>query len=654
MRYTAFLRPNKAVALITGRAMIIRWQGGSDMKRFVALLLALLMLLCACAQTPAETTLSTTEATTPTTVPSEPIEPMGPDFGLYQPDSVIEEQTGGAVKYFPLAGADYYAVEPMGDGLLLFSGEETTTLTLLREGMDPVEIKMECFIYPDDCTLRICEDGLHYYDNLTFEIVSLNSGLQETKRTPMPEDFKESPALSGDGKLVYYYSDTALRCFDVNTGISRLLRESTFEIQQIWGMHFDDTVIECFILDGKINQCHYVSAQTGELLTTCETFPDLVTNNDLYFTDFFDGTVIHHLLGTRGEKPQCLDISTDYISVKALHGIGACIACATDATGTTLDLYDLDKGTLSAQIQLNDVLQWYLTEDEMSGLIWLLGGDQSGSSQALYCWDPMRSPTDDETSYLTPFYTAQEPDVEGLKKIAEQAKTLSQQYGVRIRVWEDALKTMPMDYTFEPEYRVPAYKQYLPALEKTLSSFPDGVLKKLGKASQNGVLTISLVQRICGDNAIGSLTIADGVHYWDNGSGYIAVIVSDVEVDQNLYHEIFHAIDSYVMAECVAYDNWPDLNPADFFYDYDYITNQFREDYQYLEDENRAFIDMYSMSYPKEDRARIFEYAMMEGNEKFFQSEIMQTKLKTLCSGIRKAFGLKNYTEPLLWEQYLK
>jgi hypothetical protein len=84
------------------------------------------------------------------------------------------------------------------------------------------------------------------------------------------------------------------------------------------------------------------------------------------------------------------------------------------------------------------------------------------------------------------------------------------------------------------------------------------------------------------------------------------------------------------------------------------VTNQFREDYQYLEDENRVFIDMYSMSYPKEDRARIFEYAMMEGNESYFQSDIMQLKLKTLCKGIREAFNLKKYTEPLLWEQYLK
>ena len=63
---------------------------------------------------------------------------------------------------------------------------------------------------------------------------------------------------------------------------------------------------------------------------------------------------------------------------------------------------------------------------------------------------------------------------------------------------------------------------------------------------------------------------------------------------------------------------------------------------------------MYSMSFPKEDRARIMEYAMMPGNEAYFKSSTMQSKLKTVCKGIREAFGLKKYAEPLPWEQYLK
>ena len=59
------------------------------------------------------------------------------------------------------------------------------------------------------------------------------------------------------------------------------------------------------------------------------------------------------------------------------------------------------------------------------------------------------------------------------------------------------------------------------------------------------------------------------------------------------------------------------------------------------------------MSFPKEDRARIMEYAMMAGNESCFETDAMQQKLRQLCIGIREAFGLEESAETFRWEQYL-
>jgi hypothetical protein len=59
------------------------------------------------------------------------------------------------------------------------------------------------------------------------------------------------------------------------------------------------------------------------------------------------------------------------------------------------------------------------------------------------------------------------------------------------------------------------------------------------------------------------------------------------------------------------------------------------------------------MSFPKEDRARIMEYAMLPGNEGMFRASVMQAKLKKLCLGIREAFELEDAPEVFLWEQYL-
>ena len=115
-----------------------------------------------------------------------------------------------------------------------------------------------------------------------------------------------------------------------------------------------------------------------------------------------------------------------------------------------------------------------------------------------------------------------------------------------------------------------------------------------------------------------------------------------------------HIIDSRVLTVCKAYDDWSTLNPSGFQYGYSHISNLSLDDRGWTVGTNRAFIDLYSMTYPKEDRARIMAYSMMRGNESVFESDTMQKKLRQLCLGIREAFGLKKSTDTFLWEQYLK
>jgi hypothetical protein len=161
---------------------------------------------------------------------------------------------------------------------------------------------------------------------------------------------------------------------------------------------------------------------------------------------------------------------------------------------------------------------------------------------------------------------------------------------------------------------------------------------------------VSLVREVYGTNELGSLTLEHGAHFWHNGSSYLVLMMND-QMERSFYHELFHAMDSYILTETKVYDDWEQLNPSGFAYDYSYITNEYRDPQNHLESQTRAFIDTYSMSYPKEDRARIMEYAMLEGNEAYFTSKTMEKKLDTLCNGIRKAFKLPD--GDYLWEQYL-
>ena len=112
-------------------------------------------------------------------------------------------------------------------------------------------------------------------------------------------------------------------------------------------------------------------------------------------------------------------------------------------------------------------------------------------------------------------------------------------------------------------------------------------------------------------------------------------------------------IDTQVISRTNAYDSWDNFNPSDFTYDNSYTANQNRDGSKYLTPGSEAFIDTYSMSFAKEDRARIMEYAMTPGHEALFRSSILQSKLKQICIGIREAFCLEAFPESFLWEQYL-
>ena len=118
-----------------------------------------------------------------------------------------------------------------------------------------------------------------------------------------------------------------------------------------------------------------------------------------------------------------------------------------------------------------------------------------------------------------------------------------------------------------------------------------------------------------------------------------------------LYRQLFHLMEIHIFGNSNVFDDWQDLNPAGFRYDYSYEANSLRDSGIYLWRDSRAFVDTFSMSYPREDRASIFAHAMLPGQEELFSSSAMQEKLRAVCTGIRDAYGP---SEHCLWEQYLQ
>ena len=130
------------------------------------------------------------------------------------------------------------------------------------------------------------------------------------------------------------------------------------------------------------------------------------------------------------------------------------------------------------------------------------------------------------------------------------------------------------------------------------------------------------------------------------------MITMDEELEQSFFHAMMQVIETRVLSVCTAYYDWDKLNPPDFQYDNDYITNLKRDEPLLISGDSRVFIDYFSMSFSREDRARIFSYACLPGNAGVFAPEIMRQKLEVLCDGIRQAFALPEGA--YLWEQYLQ
>lgn len=620
------------------------------MKRLILPVLAAVLLLCGCAAPPENS------ITSPETMPVPVTKPVG----HYDAASRIEKETDGAMKAYPLALSDAVGFVPIGSDIILFSGEAETTLTRLSASTLTVSAtaSLNCKIDPSDPAVQIWEQGITYYDTVRHELVFLDAGFNETRRIPMPEAMCGVPALSADLKTLYYCTTDALRSRDLETNLDRLLKEMYFHTQTLSALHCDDRVIVCDTQDENGNRIQlYISSGTGILLY--ESLDDflLETRGDFYFARRMDGIYPELLIGDSEQGPTLLNPVTYGSSAFPLLDIGGVVLATADSTFsfTQLDYYDLHSGSRSASILLPGLADIRSVRSSGWPYIWLLQYVPDYGCDVLYCWDLRKSETGDTRSHFSARYSADQPDLEGLVDCREIADSLSRQYGVQILLWTDATAFQPWDYTLVPEYQVTVIRENLKELERFLSMYPEGFLLKAAEYTGSGRIHICLVRSILGnDTATGALKEAVGLQYWDhNANSYLCLSVQPKNLFRNACHEMSHIIDSRVLTVCKAYDDWNSLNPSGFKYGYQHVSNHTMEDRGWTVGTGRAFIDLYSMTYPKEDRARIMEYAVLDGYGRCFESEIMQKKLRTLCLGIRQAFDLEDAAGPFLWEQYL-
>lgn len=566
------------------------------------------------------------------------------------------EEFGGAVQSIPLNLRKVHGLRTSGELLFLFSGYGSTTLTVLdsRTMEEIASLALDFQLESNDPSLRFHPDGsISFFSSGSAETIVLDPFLNELYRLESPGALKGVPILSDDRTTLYYCTASHLRAWDLESGIRRYIKEMNFDSQLLINVLMDGTVLQCLVTDGEKEKSLFVSSKNGLLLHSGDGMYSLITEGSGYYAAFPAGHNNVLVYGQTNAPGQMLYPAEPYSEAFFLPGMkGLLTAESLQDNQAQLTWYDLDSGHRTHVLTLD---RFHYPSDAQctSDGLYLLTYDPTEDQNLLYRWDVKNSDSlavKDSVRYTSRYYSADSPDMVGLSQCHRMAEQLEERYGIQILIGDEAAKAAPWDYTFTPEYLVPFIQRELDLLQQRLAVYPEEILHQT--ASHFTSLNLCLVRSIVSTSGRHMLNGSTGIQYLDGTDAYV-VITTGKFSHQALYHELFHVMETHIFGESIAFDRWNELNPAGFQYDYNYTANAVRDSGVYLFQESRAFVDTYSMSFPKEDRARIMEYAMLPNQEDLFLPQAMQKKLKTLCSGIRDAYDLKEYKGVFLWEQYL-
>ncbi len=600
------------------------------MKRLLLLALCL-VLLCGCTQ---EEPLAST-----TTVPQETT-PAPTVSGLYLPDVVLDDR--GAVRSYRLDEPVLQLV-PIGDEVLVATSSEGGRIRLrILTGVNGVvrrEKLLEMGASATDSFLAN-ENGICYYNGVEHALVTMDLDLLELGRVQLPEQMVAEPVVSSDMTTVYYCTASEIRALSLETGVSRLLKQQNCQWQRLVGLAQKDELLISYMNVDGLDQTSFISTRDGRTLGSDSSLESFQGGDTYYFLQRRDGTVTEYLCGSYTGEIQAFSLPKENRYFQFCGAIESVVAVQVWQSAVVLESYHLETGMLTSKITMMGVDSVYSIRAGRSG-VWFVAGQ--GQNASLCYWDLAASAQAGGTSCVTTRYTAQAPDAQGLARCQQMADALSQRFGVKITIMPSQVR-QPEDYKLTPEHQVEALEQGLVTLEKAMSRFPEDFFRRIAQDTTSQVLEISLVRDISGNQG--------GLQYWLQADALIALKLG-ASVEQNFYHEVCHVLDSFIYANTRDMDVWDKCNPKGFQYDNSYELYKSHGN-EYLQGEDRAFIDAYSRTYPKEDRARILEYALMAGNEDCFASKTMQKKLHLLCFSIRSAFEWKKDTRSFPWEQYLE
>lgn len=250
---------------------------------------------------------------------------------------------------------------------------------------------------------------------------------------------------------------------------------------------------------------------------------------------------------------------------------------------------------------------------------------------------------------------------EELQPLLLRKNEIEEKYGIKISIGKEC-SSMSGGYAVSPLEEYETVKQSLDMLDGELSKYPENFLEQI-KYDGYDSIHFFIASTLIGMGE--GLDFAGGFQYEEGSTMYIVLDSSVPEAAKTtVHHELSHIIDDFINAKTGFDENvWKSYNPvtetyADI-YTYDYKLfgydgmDKYTFDYSYENNSECYFVDSYSMTFPTEDRARIWENVMMveDVNIDFAQSPKLKAKLNYYAQCVRQAFDNAGWDD-VIWERY--
>lgn len=354
----------------------------------------------------------------------------------------------------------------------------------------------------------------------------------------------------------------------------------------------------------------------------------------------------------------------------------------TNESGIVLELFDNINGNKKGILCVEGInmrgTPWYMDENNLLLPIY------DGNDTLFYKWNISVAskengvvetkkyimntyPSIDTVEKNEEFYVPMELG-ENLIPLREKADKLQEKYGVDIYIGEECGDIIS-GYSIAPLVDYSKLEEALEILDVELAKYPKGFFEQLlGK--QYRKFNIYIAGELV-NSEFGFVGISTGfVESEGDIINFALNCKGNHKIAPVIHHEIAHIIDERIEeynneneSAIMVDEEWCKLNPFSDMYTYDYEVDVNENYYEFCYEHMLAvekslndtyFVDTYSITYPTEDRARIFEHVMTTGENfdvDFDKAPNIKQKLNYYTECIRKAFDTSGWND-VIWEKY--